>query len=192
MKKKFALLVLLLGCLTSGACAAEPRRGYRGFAEWSNDLRFPNYWNIGRETNYYTGFSTSHGFQFNPHFFLGAGLAFEKCSDEDSWLVPFFVQARTDQKFGKFTPFADVRLGYDAGRRAGVYFSPSIGYRFNFGHKVGLNISIGYTLSSYKIDLYQVDVEEDHESGNIFVDVTKLGETRTTNSMLSLRLGIDF
>ncbi|HAP29992.1 MAG TPA: hypothetical protein DCR26_07700, partial [Porphyromonadaceae bacterium] len=50
--------------IITGASARQPSRGYRGFLDWSNDIRTENTGLNGeKETLYYTGFSTSHGYQ---------------------------------------------------------------------------------------------------------------------------------
>lgn len=59
------ILAVLMMCLI--AVARQPERGYRGLIEWSNDLRSMDMWGNGERTaQFYTGLSTSHGYQFNP------------------------------------------------------------------------------------------------------------------------------
>lgn len=94
--------------------------------------------------------------------------------------------------FGKLTPFADLRLGCNFVNGGGVYFSPSVGYRFNWGRKMGINVALGYTLHSYSTDIYRI-VEHDLENdqGSIYV-FEKTGTYTGTSSYFSFRLGIDF
>lgn len=69
MKRLFLLPLLLFSIFT--LAARQPEKGYRGFIEWSNDLRRPHYF-YGRENDFYTGISSSHGYQFNENLFFGA------------------------------------------------------------------------------------------------------------------------
>jgi hypothetical protein len=191
MKKLLSLLLSL--CVASSVFALSPQRGYRGFLEWSNDITTYKDFEDLRITFYYTGVSTSHGYQFNPHFFLGAGLAIQPYTGGGIWKVPVFVQARTDQQWGKFTPFGDLRVGYDIGDSdgsSGYYFSPTVGYRFNWGRKVGLNVALGLSLKRYSIDMYNVDFR--NEDGFVTVDYEYLGVNHHTKPYFTFRVGIDF
>lgn len=102
-------------------------------------------------------------------------------------MLPFYVNARTDWKFGKFTPFGDVKLGYNLTGGGGVFFSPSIGYRFNWGRKLGINLGVGYTLKGYKSAVYQVI-----ESPDGYQIIEEIGTRNRNQSYFTVRLGIDF
>ena len=75
-------MLLTIIAVTNVSEARQPRRGYRGFVEWSSSVRsdnvavFDNQGNFStdRQGSFYTGFSRSHGCQINPMFFIGAGL----------------------------------------------------------------------------------------------------------------------
>lgn len=107
--KRILLLLLTIIAVTNVSEARQPRRGYRGFVEWSSSVRsdnvavFDNQGNFStdRQGSFYTGFSTSHGYQINPMFFIGAGLGAERCGKLNNWLVPVFIQGRIDLKFGR-------------------------------------------------------------------------------------------
>ncbi|MDE6395892.1 MAG: hypothetical protein K2K84_01315, partial [Muribaculaceae bacterium] len=113
---------------------------------------------LNRESVFFTGVTTSHGYQINPTFFVGAGIGMERCTKFDDWVAPVFAQGRADFLFGKFTPFADLRLGYQFGQGGGVYFSPTVGYRFNWGRKAGINLGLGMTLAGFKRELFDVTI----------------------------------
>ena len=191
MKRKIFTLLMLAVMLT--AFAKQPERGYRGFLDWSNSYRTTaSYTGFPRISSFYTGISTSHGYQFNPRLFVGAGIDFEHCSKIDSNILSLFAQGRTDLKFGKFTPFGDLRLGYNLAHGGGVYFSPSIGYRFSWNRKMGINIAIGYNLQGYSWDIYEVkNYDENHANGNWGI-LEKIGTGHGTASFFSFRVGIDF
>lgn len=174
--KKYLLLICLALCVVT-TWGREPEKGYRGFV----DIEFltgKGYYFDGsdgwhkRSTVGSLGLSTTHGYQINNHLFVGAGV------EVANWfwfgMLPIYADARYDVKWGKFTPFADVRLGYDCLNHK-AYFSPNIGYRFNWGRKINLNLGLGLTLKGYdKSDLpYGVNAN-------------------TYDPFFNLRFGIDF
>ena len=118
---------------------------------------------------------------------MGAGLGLEKCTRYDFWLAPVFVHARTDQQLGRFTPFAEVRLGYNLTDDGGVYFSPNIGYRFNWGRKTGVNVGVGLTLQGVKTNIYEVT----SQPGDYWIMDYK-GVRHDCRVCFSFRVGIDF
>ncbi len=193
MKKILIILTILLATLSSEAL--QPRRGYRGFFEWSSSVRSEKFAYPGingnlmmyRENTFYTGFSTSHGYQINPMFFIGAGLGMEKCTSLDNWVAPVFIQGRIDLKFGKFTPFGDLRLGANVAEGAGVYLSPTMGYRFNWGRKMGVNLGAGLTLAGYRAEHYEVTMTAPDS-----YEIQYVGTRRHIRAYFSFRLGIDF
>ncbi|MDE7150655.1 MAG: hypothetical protein K2O27_00145, partial [Candidatus Amulumruptor sp.] len=129
MKKTLIIFTVLLVAVS--AEARLPQRGYRGFFELSSSLRSENFGYpdmngnllMYRDNTFYTGFSTSHGYQINPLFFIGAGLGMERCGSLDKWVAPIFLEGRIDLKIGKFTPFGDLRLGASVAEGAGGYCS---------------------------------------------------------------------
>lgn len=193
--KKTTLFVLALISICFMAEARQPQRGYRGFFEWTNSVRSEKfgYFDLNdnlyfkREGMYYTGFTTSHGYQINPMFFVGAGFGMEHCHKISNWVAPLFIQGRIDLKFGKFTPFGDIRVGANIAEGVGAYFSPSIGYRFNWGRKMGINIGLGLTLAGYKAEHYEM-TWTDPDQFEIYYTGTK----HHIRSYFSFRAGIDF
>ena len=185
MKKAF-ITFLLLAVVALGGMARQPERGYRGFIDWSSSIRNDD-WLFGKTTSFYTGFATTHGYQFNPRLFVGAGLDYEYCSKITSSIAALFAHARTDLKFGAYTPFGEVRLGYNVAHGGGVYFSPAIGYRFNWGRKMGINAALGMTLQGYTAEVYNIDIEPDG-----WVIMEKIGNHHGCAAFFSFRVGIDF
>lgn len=177
------------------AAARQPHQGYRGFVEWSSSLRSEKLGSIDlagnlyayRDNVFYTGVTTSHGYQINPMFFVGAGIGMEKCGSLDNWIAPVFVQGRADFQFGKFTPFGDIRLGVNLAEGAGVYFSPTVGYRFNWGRKMGVNLGLGLSLAGYKAEHY-----EGSYTGPDDYEIHYVGSRRHVRAYFSFRIGIDF
>lgn len=194
--KRFCIFILVSVFVLSVANARQPKRGYRGFLDWSSSVRSekflewsgPNMNGVFRDNTFYTGFSTSHGYQIDPMFFVGAGFGVEYCSKMDNWIAPVYAQGRVDLQFGKVTPFGDVRLGYNLAQGGGVYFSPTIGYRFNWGRKTGINLGAGLTLAGYKVEEY--DVWIDTESS--YIEMVYKGTRHKVRPYFSFRVGLDF
>jgi len=182
------LLVCALSLFATNAFALQPQRGYRGFLEWSNHVGDREYFGLEKKSTFFTGGSTSHGFQFNENLFVGGGLSIEKQTDDysNNWIIPIFAEVRTDQKFGIFTPFADLRLGFSATDGGGLFVSPSIGYRFNWGRKMGINVGIGLTVKGSRSELYESNWEGDTYYFKY------IGYTDHYNAMFNFRIGIDF
>ena len=149
------------------AAGRDPQRGYRGFVE-SESFIFPDLGFLadgGGSSDFWTGVSTSHGYQFNPHLFVGAGMSCvwvlnDIDCDPDKPKVkylPIFADVRTDLRFGRFTPFADLRMGCNLLRHGTFSGALTIGYRFNWGRRIALNLALGVNLRGYR--------REDYESG---------------------------
>lgn len=185
------ILLITVALLSISVCtyARQPQKGYRGFIDWTNDVRSMEGF-FTRYTILYTGLSTSHGYQWNPWLFTGAGLNLEYHHGTGSGIASAFFQGRTDLKFGKFTPFGDVRLGYNFSEDGGVYFSPNIGYRFNWGRKVGVNLGVGITLITYKLPIYEITCEP--EADYTYCDGHYIGKKLWSSVMFSFKVGIDF
>lgn len=187
MKRSITLLLLFIAI----ACVArQPEKGYRGFTDINTSLRSSTFLTTPTasysEMQSYVGFSTTHGYQFNQYVFFGGGLDVEYNVDYDMWMVPLFINMRTDLCFGVFTPYIDARLGYNLTEGSGIYFSPTIGYRFNWGRKVAINLGAGISLYNYKYEFYDVSVDM---NGN----VSKFsGEARSNKVYFSARLGFEF
>lgn len=200
--KRYLLFSAALAAVALGASARQPERGYRGFVDWSNRVKYHTHSNCNK-TNFNTGISTSHGYQFNPWLFVGAGIDYTLKEigkwdannnrevlgySFDYYYLSFFGEVRTDLQFGKFTPFADIRLGWNAETDGTVYFSPSIGYRFNWGRKVGINVGVGYTLDAYRYERHIVGTTTDGYQTWI-----PTGEYFNSNrSSFTFRIGLDF
>lgn len=188
MKRQITMILLVLASAL-GSMARQPERGYRGFIDWSNSYR-ENSDNWYHDSYFYSGLSTSHGYQFNPWLFVGAGLDWEHQWKEgfNNNIFAAFVQGRTDLQFGKFTPFGDVRLGFSMTDGGGVYFSPTIGYRFNWGRKAGINIGVGLTVQGYTTDIYDIALSPE----GYWTFGEKLYTHHGANTYFSFRVGFDF
>ncbi len=159
-----ALLIVL------SASATDPRRGYRGFVDANVDMTIHSGDDGG--VIVYTGISTSHGFQFNSHYYLGAGIGWELVVD-DGWLSsyqhPYYLHGRTDWTFGHFPLYGDIRVGGVLWGEHRFFLSPTIGYRLNWGRKANLNLGLGMTFRGYG-----------------------WSDEKTLHPQLSVRIGVDF
>lgn len=186
--KRILLVTLALIALLP-LSARQPQTGYRGFLEWNNSLRSePSFIDINKnEIVYYSGVSTTHGYQITPIWFAGVGLSVENNRKYDNYIVAAYAQGRADLQFGRFTPFAEARLGYSLSDGGGAYFSPSIGYRFNWGRKLGINIGIGATLKNIKTEIVNLVTSPEG-----YLTAVVIGSKRYNKGYFSFRVGIDF
>lgn len=162
MKKLIILLFATI--LTSvNASALQPQKGYRGFFD-ANMTVVPNIGFIAGnpgDSEVFLGFTTSHGYQFNRWLYVGGGVGLEhnlnwhdnhhNHATDTRMLIPIFAEARADAKWGRFTPFLSLRLGANAADHGGIYFSPTVGYRFNWGRRSAINLALGMTLFGRRI-----------------------------------------
>ena len=155
MKKLLMTLVLLLG----GIFTIYAQSGYRGFADIS----------LGASTSTYTGFaasfSTTHGYQFNRHFFWGAGVqaGYSGAEGHDKYYnkervgfcLPLYMQFRYDYSLVSPRSFyAAFRIGYDVVTEAHMpYFAPEFGLRFGMTRSVSFNLGIRCDIDNFNIDI---------------------------------------
>lgn len=173
--------------------ARDPRRGYRGFVEWDNTIGRTDvieYRNDGpcvdvRDADWLTGFATTHGYQINNHCFTGLGFMLS-LSGNPTLMLPGYIDFRYDARFGKFTPYADAKLGMELTHQS-IYFSPTVGYRFNCGGKVNFNLGLGMTVWGRESEYTGQSSDRDYLESNSSYNITKFADV-----LLTLRLGIDF
>lgn len=178
--------------MTCQMSARQPERGYRGFVDMVCDIK-PDIALYGGVTDsrFYAGVAVSQGYQFNPWLYVGGGLLVEQWIKENTmYAAPVFAHVRTDLKFGRFTPFVDARLGYNFASYGGVYFSPAIGYRINWGKKLGVNIAVGYSLTGNR-DMIVEEVHPLGPDGSWGTNTTR-HRSHGFDSTIAIRVGLDF
>lgn len=116
------------------------RSGYRGFFDFGYTV------GVGDFAIDRINLHTSHGYQFNPYFYLGAGLGANYYHSMEGWSAPLFAHLRGTFINGRITPFVDFKVGYSIADIQGFYMNPSAGCRFGLTPKLGLNLSIGYEM----------------------------------------------
>lgn len=125
-----------------GESTYNQTRGYKGFVETGYSFGLDDH------TTNRIELSTSHGYQFNPYLFLGAGLGVSYFSEVNEAAVPLFADFRVNFTKKPSTPFANVQFGYANGDIDGIYLSTSVGMRFELPAKKALNLKLSFTLQN--------------------------------------------
>lgn len=188
MKKYIVLIFLLAAACSMDTHAEHPEKGYRGFAEIIADVKadIALYGGV-TDSRFHAGAAISQGYQFNSWLYTGGGIAVEQCVKDNSiYSAPIFAHVRTDLKLRRFTPYIDIRAGYNFARYGGIYFSPAIGYRINWGKPTGINIGVGWTMTGNRE--YIEDIVTDVGAGTN----TVRRRVHQWDGTIALRLGIDF
>ena len=129
MKTKIITVAIILLSLVSNVMGQEAKynlgRGYRGFIDVEEMGNFG-----------IINFSTTHGYQFNPHIFVGAGVNCMAMIGESLWAYSANVRFDATSK-GKFNPFFDLKTYF----QKDIFFNlhPTVGCRFNH-----FNVKAGY------------------------------------------------
>ena len=132
--------------------------------------------------------SSTHGYQFNPYFFLGGGIALHFISEygrSNHSLyrarmcdIPIYANTRITFLNGTISPFIDGKCGYYLTHHGELYANVSAGCRFALQHGQAINIYIGYT-------------KEDLEFSRSISYYTKFKKICSTEG-ISLKLGYEF
>lgn len=98
--------------------------------------------------------NTTHGYQLNENFFIGAGVGMSVYKPDgfnfDVLSIPLYADARANLELnGSVSPFADLKIGYAIADVKGFFFNPSIGIRVDMNGSMGLNFGVGYELIRY-------------------------------------------
>lgn len=191
MRKFFLIGVLVF--LTSMAHSQNVAKNcYRGFVDAGYSFGIGDY-KFGRfEIN------TTHGYQFNPYFFLGAGLGFHFMSSyetegmeialdtrESKVDIPLYANVRCNLSKKKFVPFIDLKGGTFVTDNGGLYASASVGCRLSLNEKQALSVAVGYTLEGLQFETF------DRFVNNVNMEYTRCTTKYTTES-ISIKLGFEF
>lgn len=165
MKRILLSIIIIVAALS--VCGRQPESGYRAFIDSENFLGI----NIGflagepGESRVATGIVTSHGYQFRPWLYVGGGTGFvydlgwkdwKNNENNIKWAVPLFAEVRFDGKwFRRFTPYFSARLGANLTEHGGIYCSPMVGYRFNWGRKSAINFGLGASIIGERISYHE-------------------------------------
>ncbi|MDR2956497.1 MAG: hypothetical protein LBV43_15600 [Prevotella sp.] len=119
-------------------------KGYRGFIEYGYVV------GVGPTKNNKMEFLTSHGFQFNPIFYVGAGTGGYLSMNDKDHSLPVFINGRMNLLDEFTTPFIDIKTGYSVAEGKGFYFNASAGVSFSKKGGFAINLSATYCAQNVK------------------------------------------
>ena len=98
-----------------------------------------------RVTHGIVNLTTIHGMQFKPWLFAGAGIGGMLFYHKNgiSISVPLYLNGRLTLPKKNFRPYFDLKFGIKPYNHSFTFFNPSIGYKFAWGKKAGVRLSIG-------------------------------------------------
>ena len=185
MKKVMLSLVLLL--MTASVFAQnqdDPNSpkvrvpsGYQGFLEQGNT------WHFDKNMPNCISLSTTHGFYFNGHIFVGVGLGFD--FNKKRTLVPFYTNLRYQFNNTRVvSPVVSLRLGSFIGDDMGAY--GDLGFGVRFASKRDFAVSMLVTGTYY--DKINMTVNESNLGYGHEVSTKK----DVSPAGISLRIGIEW
>ena len=131
------------------------RKGYRGMVDLGYNI------NIDDSHMKISSLTTTHGYQFNKYFFLGAGIGLSqmtyKMEDKtvvfnDNYSFSVFADARVYLLKRNITPVIVGRGGYDITGFKQWFANPSVGVDFSFSPRFGIYVLVGYYYEKYNLD----------------------------------------
>ena len=146
MKK--VVLIIALAIMAIGVNAKD-LKGTRGFVDLGYGIGIYG----SAESN--ITLLGSYGWQVAEPLFAGVGIGFNYYHDfgDGHLAMPIFGHVRYDLKTSsKYSPFADVKLGYSPkiNEIKGLYFSPGFGCRLNLG-RLAFNVGLYYVLQKIEV-----------------------------------------
>lgn len=142
---------------------------FRGFVDFGYSLGF------GSPRNNYWLIETSFGYQFNAHYYIGAGIGLHNFSAkvdsyptrndtptpehvDPNWRFPFvpvYIEGRYNLRSETFnTPWASLKIGANTFNHSGFFMSPSIGFHIAARQYFSFNFGIGYALHTGQYKLW--------------------------------------
>lgn len=145
MKKVFFFSLALVAAMTA---SAQRETGYRGFADLGYVLSMSEI--DGADISNRLSFTTTHGYQWGSHVFVGAGAGIQYFHQGSAYAIPLYAAARFDLSKTNVCPFVDAKVGYSVGDWQGLYSNLGVGVRFSLNEKLGLNVGVGYLIQTLK------------------------------------------
>ena len=177
MKKTILTLVLAIFAITAFAQNEENNvrvpSGYQGFLEYGNS------WHFDKSRSNGFNLSTTHGFYYNGHIYVGIGFGFD--FKESFLLTPFYTNLRYVFNNNKFaSPVASLRLGsYVSDENIGSYGDLAFGVRFASKRDFAVNVMVvGSYYDTFEHGYYDY-------SGQYVAE-------KINPSCISLRIGIEW
>lgn len=193
MKKIMISLLMLLSIISQ---AQTLQKGYRGMF----DVGYCHY--LSQIDPSTIELTTSHGYQFNPYIFLGAGIGFD-FTGESEWGevsgrpynkraakvdIPLFFNARANITKTRISPFADARVGAYINNDGNIYANLALGCRYALNEKMGLSFSVGYEFR--KVTVEQINMRTNYKSYNNEFYYTDRPDQNVDG--LVFKVGVDF
>lgn len=180
--KKLVLAFVMLFMATSVFAQEQESKirvpsGYQGFFEqgntWHFDTKMPNSISL----------STTHGFYFNGHFFVGLGLGID--FNKNRALVPFYTNFRYQLNNTRVvSPIFSLRLGSFIGNDMGAYGDLGVGARFASKRDFAVTVMVAGTYyDKVNMSFYEYSEEYGYD-----VHVNK----PVSPAGVSLRIGIEW
>ena len=137
-------MTLVAVALFATTAFAQDAKSYRGFTDLSYSL------GVGDDSEDFDRYtlSTTHGYQLDDLFFVGAGVSIEYVRNLAVALVPIYADVRMDLPLRgrSIKPYVDAKIGYAAGEVDGFYFAPTVGIRVPVKFVKAMNFGFGYKL----------------------------------------------
>ncbi|MDE7381585.1 MAG: hypothetical protein K2N03_05600 [Muribaculaceae bacterium] len=184
--KKLLILLSLIACVASSQARNwKTEKGYRGNVETGMVIGAGDW----GKTQWIL--QTTHGYQVLPNYlFLGAGAGGGVFIGDEHGLRysgQIFGDIRSHLPLdSKFSPFVDVKLGYEWNRnddgeahridiQDGFYLSPSVGVNYALNEKFGLELSLGYTYNQTPVTFRVLHIPVERVRHNIGGFTFRLG-----------------
>lgn len=158
MKRNLFIMLFLLASICMYAEGDGANRGYRGNV--TANFLFGNDGVYSKLNDLGGGVLTTHGYQFNPHIFVGGGVGVQvhaMSNFETAVCVPAFAAFRANFKDSKVSPYFEAKVGYSTGQIDGPFLSPGFGLRIGLVKNLALNLSLTYTAQGYVYEDYKRD-----------------------------------
>lgn len=166
--------------------------GYHGFADFTYTI------GVGDYTFDRFELSSTHGYQFNPYFFLGGGIGFHFMQeyetpgmdiplDSRDFMIdiPLYAETRITFIDSGISPFISGRGGYYLTHGGGLYLNASVGCRFAIGADHAINVFIGYSSENLEFDTFDRFISS--SSMDYITEKRKL-----STEGVSIRVGYEF
>lgn len=144
MKKFFLIALMVLACtpmMRAQETSIRVPSGYQGFLEQGNAFRLANNFKSA------VGVSTTHGFYFGQHTFIGIGIGVE--GNNDFTVVPIYTALKYNFNYNhQATPTFQVRVGSFVANAVGSYCDLAFGVRFGSSRDFAINVLLTGTLYS--------------------------------------------
>lgn len=193
--KHYLLFLLMVFPMVSHAQRLE--KGYHGFAD-AGYIYFTE--SVDPAT---IEISTTHGYQFNPFIFLGAGTGFDfsgkyKKGDvsgypfkkrESKVDIPVFFNFRANLTKTKLSPFVDIRFGAYVNSNSEEYSMLNVGARYGINETIGLFFSVGYM--NRKITVEELNMTIGDKYNGYRTDYYYNDHKESTGGFI-FKIGVDF